>query len=515
MNGSAAGRSEHAPAVLEVEDVRKVYGGEAALAGASLAVGEGEIHGLIGANGAGKSTLVKIICGVETQDSGRVRIDGRELPVPGDPRAVREAGCAYIHQDRALAADLSITENVALTVDFPRRSGRRIDWRGARRRAAEALALMGVELDPDTLVRHLPIAEQTVVAIARALVVDARLLLLDEPTASLGHDESRRLYEILERLRAQGMSSVLITHALGEALDACDRITVLRNGVVVGNRPTAELDAGELTTMMLGHALETKSDPAAARAAARGEAALIMSGARGEVAGPLDLTLHRGEILAVTGLIDCGHLELGGMVAGLNVCRAGSMSLDGRPFAPPSVRHALAAGVGYVPSDRLAEGLGLGLTLRENLFLNPAGRKRISRREETRLARRLLAEHGVKPVDPEAELSTLSGGNMQKVLLARWLYRQPSVLVLSEPTVGVDVGAREDIYSQVRQARDGGTAVLLVSSDFEEVVTLADRAVVLRIGHVVTEFEGEQITVSALGRAGNGTFNEPPERSPE
>jgi ribose transport system ATP-binding protein len=502
------GRPENSsPAVLQVENVRKVYGGEVALADASLSVGTGEIHGLIGANGAGKSTLIKIVCGVETQDAGTVTICGETLPVPGDPRAVKAVGCAYIHQDRALAPDLSVAENIALTTDFPRRVGGRISWGKTRRKAATALSRMGVDIDPDSLVRDLPIAEQTLVAIARAIGVEARLVLLDEPTASLGLEESRKLYEVLEQLAADGVSSVLITHALGDALKVCDRITVLRDGRVVDTCDTDGLDAQTVNTMVLGHPLsEAGAGDRAPQSFGRAdEAVMAARGLRGEVIGPLDFDLHRGEILGITGLIDCGHLELGQILAGLTQPRGGAVVLHGGEIRLGSVPASIAAGIGYVPSDRLDQGLGLGLTLRENLFLNPQGRGPINRRAESRRAKEILVRQGVKPPDPEAELSTLSGGNQQKVLLARWLERKPEILVLSEPTVGVDVGARDDIYAKVRVAVGEGMTVLLISSDIDEVVELADRVIVLSIGRKVGELSSGELDPGVLGHAINRT----------
>lgn len=504
MNGARA-----VPA-LEVSGIRKVYGGEIALADATFSVGQGRIHGLLGANGAGKSTLVRIVCGVERQDGGTVAIGGCVLPVPHSPAAARALGCAHIHQERALAPDLSIAENVALTLGYPRRFGL-IDWKAVRAQAEAAVRRIGLEHDVDTPVGELAIADQTLVAIARALALDARLIILDEPTANLGAHDSRRLYERLAAVADEGVSSVLITHALAEALEICHEVTVLRDGRVVDSRPTADITEAELTAMVVGRrTVATPRRRAGRPAGCNGSPRLTLDRVRTDRLGPLSLEVHPGEVVGVTGLADAGHLLLGDLLMGVAPLEGGRMLIDGREYRPLGPRSAREQGVASVPPDRIRDGLAVDMSARENLFLDGRGDRRgwtIARRREAACAREILTRAGVRPPEPEAPLSTLSGGNMQKVLLAKWLAGRPRVIVLSEPTVGVDVGAREDIHERLREACADGLAVLLASSDFEEVAALCHRVMVLRLGAVVASLGAEEVDIerlTALSSGGNG-----------
>jgi ribose transport system ATP-binding protein len=471
-----------------------VYGGNIALAGVSLAIERGEIHGLLGANGAGKSTLVKIISGTEVQDSGTISIDGKQLPVPHHPTMVREAGCALIHQERALAPDLSVADNIALTIGFAGKWGL-IDQKKTARRARVALERVGLNADVSTLVSDLPIAEQTLVAVARALAVEARLVLLDEPTANLGREDALLLYARLRALASQGVACVLITHALGEALDVCDRVTVLRDGSVVASQSASELTPDDLATLVVGR---RPAQRVVKRRASSGQDAssaprLALENLTHDRFGPLSLKARPGEIVGVTGLADSGHLQVTEVVAGLASPGSGTMELDGESYAPKGVAEARTRGTAYVPPDRLRDGLALTMSARENLYLD--GRSPKNERAE---ARRIMSEAKVKPPNSEAQVSTFSGGNQQKILIAKWLETKPSLIILAEPTVGVDIGAREDIYAQLREACSQGQSVLVASSDLEEISLLCDRVFVLRYGRVVAELESEDATVARL-----------------
>lgn len=493
---------------LAVVGVQKVYGGETALGGVDLALRPGEIHGLLGANGAGKSTLVRIICGAERADAGSVTMFGQTLP-PGSPQAAKSLGLAYIHQDRALAPDLSVADNVALSTGYTTRWGL-VDTKAARARAAEALQRVGLDVDPDTVVEGLTIAAQTLVAIARALAESATVLLLDEPTANLGARDSARLYKRLRMLAEDGTAVLLITHALDEALAVCDQVTVLRNGLVVADAPSSELTTEVLARHIVGsaHALDkhrsvARFDRTASTSSPRAPR-LTIRDLEVEEVGPLSLSVEPGEIVGVTGLADSGHLLVGEAVFGVQPVTSGTLELDGTVYRPSTVSAARARGLGFVPPDRVRDGLAVDLSARENLFLDgvlPSARQR--RIDESRSAAAILRTAGVKPADPDAPLSTLSGGNMQKVLVAKWLQPEPRLLILSEPTVGVDVGARDDIYTRVREACSTGMSVLLTSSDFDEVTALCDRALVLRYGRPVGWLAGAEISVNALaGLAG-------------
>jgi ribose transport system ATP-binding protein len=480
------------PAIAEALHVRglnKLYGGEVALAGAGFTVRRGEIHGLLGANGAGKSTLVRIIAGVEQPDAGTVTIAGQRQPVPFTGAHARAAGLAHIDQQRALAPDLSIADNIGLTVGFPRRFGL-IDARRTRRQAEEALRSVGLRTDVRRAVAELPVAEQTLVAIARALAVDATLILLDEPTANLGAAESAVLYERLATLATTGVACLLVTHALNEALDVCHRLTVLRDGQVVTTCDTAQLDERDLARLIVGHDVEAGPRTEVPRQPTT--PVLTLEGVRTAGLGPLDLGIGRGEIVGVTGLPDSGHLAIGAVLAGSLALQAGTMCLEGESYTPRSPRDAAARAVAYVPPDRARDGLALDLTCRENLFLHGRSRQEGSRAGD------MMQRGNVKATSPEAIISTLSGGNMQKVLLAKALGRSPRLLVLSEPTVGVDVVAREEIYTQIAAAAAQGMAVLVVSSDFSEIAALCHRTLVVRYGQPFALLPREHTTVTRL-----------------
>jgi ribose transport system ATP-binding protein len=505
VDGGGAGN--HATPALEVSGIQKVYGGEVALANATLRVDQGEIHGLLGANGAGKSTLVRIISGVERQDGGTVSLGGDPLPVPHNAAIARAHGLAMIHQDRALVADLSIAENVALTVGFPRR-GRLVDGKALRRQAKDALARVGLDHDVDSFVRELPIADQTLVAIARALAIEAKIIILDEPTANLGAKDSNRLYERMSALAKEGVACVLITHALGEALRVCDRITVLRDGNIVASRPCHELTEQEVTTLVVGHKMPDYHSNGSAAADRSGTTPVLsLRDAHCDLLGPLSLDLRPGEVVGLTGLADSGHLLIGELLTGQRPLDDGEMTLGGEQFRPAGPAAAREHGVACVPPDRLRDGLAVQMSARENLFFD--GRAvgssfGIPRRRESAVAGEMLAAARVRPPGPEAILSTLSGGNMQKVLMAKWLAVKPQVLVLCEPTVGVDVGAREEIYERLREARELGLAIVLASSDFEEVLALSDHVFVIRYGQVIADEPAAQSSIERLTALSSG-----------
>ncbi|WP_460062576.1 sugar ABC transporter ATP-binding protein [Streptomyces sp. YKOK-I1] len=494
-----------APA-LQVTGVTKVYGGEVALADADLRVGRGEVHGLLGANGAGKSTLVKIVSGAVPQDAGTVTIGGVTLPPHHRPAAAAALGLAIIHQDRALCPGLTIAENIALVVGFPRRR-RLIDQAALRELAQSSLDRVGLRTDVGTLVSDLPIAEQTLVAIARALAQRASVLILDEPTANLGAVDARLLYDRIRGLAAQGVACVLISHALDECLAICDHVTVLRDGAVVASRPAAGLTGRELAALVVGQDVTTDRHDRPELPAST-TPRLRVRGIRHERLVPLTFDVAPGEVVGVTGLPDSGHLLVGEIVAGAAGADGGELLLDGSPYRPAARPRYRSDRVAYVPPDRVRDGLAVDLTARENLYLDgrtPVSNERLGRKAEARHAAALLTESGVRPADPETTLSTLSGGNMQKVLLAKWLATEPRLLVLAEPTVGVDIGAREDLYTRVRAARDTGMSVLLTSSDLEETLKLSDRVLVMRYGEVVAERRCDDLTLDELTALTNGS----------
>jgi ABC-type sugar transport system ATPase subunit len=481
------------PHALDVRGVVKVYGGTVALRGVSFSVARGEIHGLVGENGAGKSTLVRIITGVERQDSGDVTLGG------GNGGA---GDCAVIHQNLALIEEMSVAENIALATGFRRRRWSTINWRATRRTAREALDRLGVTIDPRAEVAELPLAQRAIVAIARALAQNTKLVIFDEPTANLQAAEVRMLFSIIERLRESDVACLLISHRMDEVLSSCDRITVLRDGTAVGTWPAAELSPGRLIELILGRKATVLASHTAASAA---DVLVRAEGACVEAVGPVDFEVRRGEIFAITGLADAGHITLAEALFGVKPITSGALFLDGQPYRPASPRSAVAAGVAYVPPDRHRDGIAAELTARENLFMRPRQRalQPLRLRSERRAARQVLTSFDVRPPQPEREMSTFSGGNQQKVVLGKWLSRPRKLVVLSEPTTGVDVGAKLEIYELLRRTCDapGGAGVVIASSDFEEVALLADRVLVLYRGRPVRIIERPELTFESVTQA--------------
>lgn len=501
--------ADHEPDVssspmLEIRGLRKVYGGTAALAGVDLTVGRGEIHALLGENGAGKSTLVRILAAVDHEDGGSIAIAGEPLSPGRVPREMSDRGVVFIHQDLGLVASMTVAENIALYAGYPLGPWG-IEWASTRSRAHDALAKLEVDIDPDALVGELSIADQATVAIVRALALDAKLVVLDEPTASLAAGEARRLLMILNKLRAAGMSCILVTHRLDEVLTHCDRATVLRNGTLVGTRDVSKLSQKDLIEMIVGEQLAALPSKRVVRTDEKPR--LEISGFAGPGFGPIDLEVFPGEIVGVTGFADAGHLNFADAVFGAQPHSGGIIRVDGQDYRPRNPSTAIDAGIRLVPSDRQAAGLAMTLTARENLFLNPVhpSTKPMDWNLEHRQAHEWMTAFDVRPLNTEAQISVMSGGNAQKILIARTLAGNPRVLLLCEPTSGVDVGARSMIYAKLREACSAGLSVVMASSDFQEVAEVVDRAVTLCRGTVTAVFDGDEISVAALTGASYGT----------
>ncbi|TFV62198.1 sugar ABC transporter ATP-binding protein [Geodermatophilus sp. DF01-2] len=492
--------------VLHASGLSKTFGPTTVLTDASLAVGRGEVHALLGGNGSGKSTLVKLLAGVHRADpGGTISVGGASTPAERwSAEVARQHGLHFVHQDPAVFPALSVAENIAIGHGFVTGRTGRIDRRATRRRTAEVLERFSIPATPDMPVAALRPADRVMVAIARALQdqEDAHdgVLVLDEPTASLPAWEVEVLLTALRRYAEAGQTIVYVSHRLGEVLGLADTVTVLRDGHVVGSRAVSGMTESGLVEMIVGRPLDRVfPEP---RTAPPGEVALSV---RGLVAGPLrgvDLELHRGEVLGVAGLLGSGRTELLHALFGDLPTTSGELLLDGRPLRVRGPREAMRAGLALVPEDRGAEGLFAGMSVRANLSATVVPsywrRGRLRHRAERDDARRLVHRYGVKPASDLPPAGTLSGGNQQKVVLGRWLRREPAVLLLDEPTQGVDVNARADIYTHVRAAADRGTAVLLVTSDFEEMAHVADRVVVLREGRVAAELRAPDITADRL-----------------
>jgi ribose transport system ATP-binding protein len=488
--------------VLEVRGLRKVFGGNVALAAAELVVQKGEIHALLGENGAGKSTLIRCLARIFPPDGG-------EILVNGEPVLERQSSAwhelQFIHQETGLIEELSVAENIALSTGYARRLGV-IDWPAVRRSASEALGMMGVTLDPDTLVAELPQATRTVVAIARAVARRASLVVLDEPTATLSAHEVEALFAMLRQLRESGVAIVFVTHRLDEVFALCDRVTVLRDGVTAATAATADVSEDELVRMITGSDLEAPHAPEPGPKT-RAQDHVLAQEMKSAFVGPVSFRVAEGEVVGFTGLTDGGHYQLGAALFGLQSIDAGTVTLAGRPFAPADPRQAMAFGVGYVPPDRAGAGIAGAMSLTENLFLNPVPSndifgvwRFISRSKERGAAAEVLRSFGVRPEQPELAISALSGGNAQKVLVARWLRDPPPLMVLNDLTFGVDIGARTEIYGLVRRAVAQGCTVIVITSDFEEIEALCNRAYVLTRGLLAGELTGPNLDVAGITR---------------
>ena len=487
------------PDGLHFHRVTKRFGGTLALDGVTLSVARGEIVALLGENGAGKSTLIKILGGIHAPDSGHVVIDRTPYRhQPGNAR-VRQP-VAFIHQDLGLVEWMSIAENMAMAQGY-RRRGPFIDWRACERATRDALERIDCELEPTARVARLTRAEKSLVAIARALAVDCDYLVLDEPTASLPSEDVRQLFEVLRRLRADGVGMIYVSHRLDEVFRISDRVVVLRDGRTVGTRDVVDTTPGELVDLIVGRKPRSFDRLAGSDATP----VLSLTDVRTAQAGPVSLDVREGEILALVGLRGAGQESVGRCLFGAED-HAGGMALHGRPYAPGSPGEAMAAGVGLIPRDRVVESVATGLSIRENLFVNPGTSGRgplafLPAAAERARAREVGRTVGLRPNDPELPIENLSGGNQQKVVVGRWLGANMRLLIAEDPTAGVDVGAKADIYTLLNDTVAGGVAVLVISTDFEEVATLCSRALVFENGLIVDELVGDALTTEALVQA--------------
>jgi ribose transport system ATP-binding protein len=482
-------------AILTVEGVGKRFGGTIALRDVSFTVSDGEIVALLGENGAGKSTLIKILAGVFGSDGGRLSFKGDAAN-----NAVKSGRIAFIHQDLGLIPWMTVSENMMLGTRYPRRRGL-IDWAAARRLAREALSAVGGEIDPDDRVASLSRTDKSLVAIARALASNAELIVLDEPTASLPQSEVDRLHQVLRKLRDRGVGMIYVSHRLDEVYALCDRVVVLRDGIVAKAGRTSEIGTDELVQAIIGrpHDQVFVRTPAPEQ---KNVTAALTSVEVGTV-GPANLVVHKGEVVGLVGLRGAGQDLIGKMLFGLERPTAGRIELAGEHYQPKDPFDAIAKGVLMVAGDRNAESIAQGMSIRENMFLNPlaSGRGLFSLRtaaSEDDEAESMGLKVRLRPNDPSAAIETLSGGNQQKVVMARWLRIGGKLLVLEDPTAGVDVGAKAEIYRLLADALAAGLGVLLISTDFEEVTAICHRAYVFSSGKLVAELKEADLSITRL-----------------
>ena len=495
--------------LLNISNLTKRFGGTEALRAVDFAVMRGEIHALLGANGAGKSTLIKILAGVYAPDDGRIEFgDGEQ-----DPGAFRRR-ISFVHQDLGLIETMSVGENMAMGYGYPMR-WKFIDWTAVNAAAADALNFLGSPLPLDRPVAELSRAEKSIVAIARALVGNAELVVLDEPTASLPEADVGRLFRILMRLRERNVGVIYVTHRLDEVFRIADAVTVLRDGRAIAAYRPLTVSPDELVADIVG------SVPPPHVTAAKhtsGVPALEVRGLTTEHVGPVSFSVGAGEILGLAGLRGQGHEVIGRVIAGVLPRTAGAILIGGKEVAMGKPADAIAAGLGFATGKRAEEALAGTMTVKENLFLNPLnfGEKSFrprSRRREREAAVAILHRFDVRPPDPDRDIGTLSGGNQQKVALARWAGQRYRALVLEDPTIGVDVGAKAQIYRMMAEDAASGTAAIVVSSDLDELAQIADRVLAFSRGRVVAELGRSAITVEALTRAVGGVYAPPAERA--
>lgn len=488
--------------LLEVRGLSKAFPGVKALDKVDFTLRSGEIHGLLGENGAGKSTLIKTLTGAERPSSGIIRLNGEPI-APRDTAAALRAGLATVYQEVNLLPNLSVAENLFLGRQ-PTRFGL-VDNRRMNRRAAELLKQFDLDVDVARPLGDFSVAIQHMTAIARAIDLSAKILILDEPTASLDAQEVERLFSVMRRLSAQGIGIIFVTHFLDQVYAICDRVTVLRNGHLVGERRTAELPRLDLIAMMLGRELQSETGERRA-AGAQGPAFVrLRNVGKRRYLEPFDLEIRPGEAVGVAGLLGSGRTETARLVFGAERRDSGSIEVDGRPVRLNTPGDALQLGFGYCPENRKADGVVGELSIRENIILALQARRGwlrpIGRAEQARIAQQFIDALDIRTPDAERPIRLLSGGNQQKALLARWLATKPRLLILDEPTRGIDVGAHAEIMQLIRRLCADGLALLVVSSELEEITAYADRVLVLRDRAHVGMLDGDAISVSAIMRA--------------
>jgi simple sugar transport system ATP-binding protein len=490
--------------LLSAQGISKRFPGVQALDGVNFSVRHGEIHALMGENGAGKSTLIKVLTGVYPRDSGCVLREGQPID-PRSPKAAEALGISTVYQEVNLIPHLSVAENVCLGRE-PTRLGM-IRWRAMARRATAALARLDLDVDVWQELSSCSIAIQQMVAIARALDTSAKLLILDEPTSSLDTHEVEELFTVMRRLRSQRMGIVFVTHFLDQVYSVCDRITVLRDGRLVGAYTTSELPRLQLVSKMIGkEVIEWKPSPSAsAHSGASSTTMPFIEARRLGRAGsiePVDLRIHRGEVVGLAGLLGSGRTETARLLFGIDRADSGEVLVQGKPLPLHSPRSAIRAGFGFTSENRKIEGIIPHLSVRENVILALQGVRgpwrALSRAVQEEVVDRFIKALGIKTPTAEQAVANLSGGNQQKVLLARWLANEPRLLILDEPTRGIDIGAKVEIERLIASLCEQGTSILFISSELEEVVRTCSRVYVLRDRLMVAELGGVQVSEQVI-----------------
>ncbi len=503
-----AGTSRQGRPVLAIEHVSKSFGAVKAVIDASLELTAGEAHALVGENGAGKSTIVKMLAGVHQPDTGALYMDGEVVQLTS-PANARDAGIAVVYQEPTLFPDLDVAENVFMG-RMPRRTGGRVDRPAMLEQVNAVMDRLGVRLDPNRLTRGLSIADQQLIEIAKALTLDAKVIVMDEPTAALSSAEVARLYRVMETLRAEGAAIVFISHRLDEVFASCQQVSVMRDGRSVLSSPADELTSDQLVRAMVGRDIAKRQG---VHESGSGEVVLKVDRLTREGKFvDISFEVRAGEIVGLAGLVGAGRTEIAQAIFGIDRYDAGSVTVSGAPLKKASPSAAMAAGIALVPEDRRQHGLVMDESIERNIVLASLARIQrhglvangLSHDFASSWSKRLQIKFN-RLADPVA---TLSGGNQQKVVLAKWLSRKPALLIVDEPTRGIDVGTKTEVHGLIQSLAADGVAVLVISSELPEMLLLADRVLVIREGRLVHEFTNEQATEEAVIAAAAGVVTE-------
>ena len=498
---------ERQSTLLEMKGICKEFAGVPALSGVDFSVREGEVHGLAGQNGAGKSTLIKILTGVYQRDNGSILLDGKSIS-PRSPSDAQRLGVSTIYQELSLVPNLSVAENISICRE-PHKMGR-IDWKGARQRAERIMSELGVNANVLEPVSDQSVAVQQMIAIARAVSFDAKLIVMDEPTSSLEDSEVRILMDIIRKLKTQGVSIVFITHRLDEMFEICDRVTILRDGLLEGCYDASDLDKLKLILKMIGKneaeflEMSHLHDPAA-RTVSDGDYIVELENLTySNRVNDVTFKMRRGEIFGVAGLLGAGKSEAAKSIFGAYPDYSGKVKFDGSVLEKKKPAVSIKRGMGFLSEDRKVEGILPRLSVRENISIVLLSRITkyglVNRRKERKVVKEFVEKLGIKIASLDQEVRSLSGGNQQKVLLARWLCTQPQLLLLDEPTRGIDVGAKLDVQRLIQAMAKDGVSVMMINSELSELISACDRVAVMREGHLSGILEGGEITEDGITR---------------
>ncbi|MDD6212278.1 MAG: sugar ABC transporter ATP-binding protein [Clostridiales bacterium] len=491
---------------IEMRGIDKAFGSNKVLQNAGFELRDGEIHALMGENGAGKSTLMKILTGVYTRDAGTVTVDGKEV-VYHNPQEAEKAGIVFIYQELNVLFDLTVEENLFMGKEITKGFGI-CDKKTMRSKAQEIMEKMGVHIPVNAVMSDLSVGQQQMVEICKALMVDAKVLIMDEPTAALTESETKVLFEVIESLKAKGVSIVYISHRMEEIFQLCDRITILRDGQYVGTRNISEITMDDVVQMMIGREIGERYPQ---RDVKIGEEVLRVEGLTHEkMFRDVNFSVRAGEVLGVSGLMGAGRTEIMQAIFGNLPLVSGKLFIEGKEVRIQNPRQAIAAGIGFITEDRKTEGLLLEKSSAENMEicnLNKISDKSVlSKKKGAGLVKKGIDEFRIKCFGPDHECSNLSGGNQQKVVLAKWIYTDPKILILDEPTRGVDIGAKKEIYNVINDMAARGVAVIMVSSELPEVLGMSDRIMVVHEGCVTGIINGkdaDQAKVMTLATGGS------------